>query len=151
MGSERHRCGDRGAVGADPAAAGAALQAASGGAGMALGTAALAVGALFYVLIGSERVARRRVALVRSLESRLEAIESTAAGNRKRKARRATAFPELERVNDIPMATGNSVRLLPDGTSFFPVLLKVIRNAQHHLHLVISGIRTGPGTSSGMP
>ncbi len=87
-------------------------------------------GAMFYLLIGSERVARRRLALVRALET-----EIGREVRRRQAAESALQMPELERVNGFPQSSGNSVALLPDGTSFFPVLLEVIASAQHYLHL----------------
>ncbi len=88
------------------------------------------LGAMFYLLIGSERVARRRLALLRALET-----EIGQEVRRRQAAESALQMPELERVNGFPQSSGNSVTLLPDGTSFFPVLLEVIASAQHFLHL----------------
>ena len=88
------------------------------------------VGAVFYLLIGSERVVRSRLRVKHELTSRLR------NDPRSRTVPEDTlAMPELERVNGFPPTGGNSVALLPDGTSFFPVLLEVIAAAQHHLHL----------------
>jgi cardiolipin synthase len=89
-----------------------------------------AVGALLYILIGSERVVRRRLRLNHELKARLSAAprESSVDGA-------SLDMPELAHVNGFPATAGNSVALLPDGTSFFPVLLEVIAGAQHHLHL----------------
>lgn len=88
-------------------------------------------GALLYMLIGSERVARRRLQVKQVLSTQLAAAAARcqAAGGA------ALDMPELERVNGFPPSAGNAVRLLPDGTSFFPVMLDVIGQAQHHLHL----------------
>ncbi len=88
------------------------------------------VGAFFYLLIGSERVARRRLALVRALDT-----EISQETRRCRDAVSPLQMPELERVNGFPQSAGNTVSLLPDGTSFFPVLLEVIAAAQHYVHL----------------
>jgi cardiolipin synthase len=86
------------------------------------------LGALFYILIGSERVVRRRLALVRALDSELGPDQPAGEGD-------PTDMPELAKVNGFRPTGGNSAALLPDGTSFFPVLLEVIATAQHHLHL----------------
>ncbi len=88
---------------------------------------------LFYFLMGNERVQRKRLALVRALDSQLEA--TPVGSSRKRRAMMAAAMPDLERVNGMPATGGNSASLLTDGTSFFPVMLEVIQNAKHHLHL----------------
>jgi cardiolipin synthase len=91
-------------------------------------------GALFYLLLGSERIQRKRL-------KRLEAIRRAMSAECARVAPSSpqtdlsTQLPELEKINGMPSANGNSVKLLPDGVSFFPQLLEVIRNAQHHLHL----------------
>ncbi|HWB05543.1 MAG TPA: cardiolipin synthase [Verrucomicrobiales bacterium] len=87
---------------------------------------------IFYMLMGNERVQRKRLALVRALDSQLEV---TSGNRRKRRAILAASMPELERVNGMPATMGNTASLLPDGTSFFPVLLEFIANAKHHLHL----------------
>ncbi len=88
------------------------------------------IGAGLYLLIGSERVVRRRLRLNHDLMARLAACP---AG--KREAGKVLDMPELEHVNGFPATMGNAVSVLPDGTSFFPVLLEVIAAAQHHLHL----------------
>ena len=85
------------------------------------------IGGLLYLLIGTERVQRHRVNLVASLGARLR-IEPGAPP--------APGLPrELEGITGFPALTGNNVVLLPDGTSFFPVMLDTIQSAQHHLHL----------------
>lgn len=84
------------------------------------------LGAIFYLLIGSERVVRKRLALVRALDSELDPDQPPPEG---------TEMPELALVNGFPPTAGNSAALLPDGTSFFPVMLEVIATAQHHVHL----------------
>lgn len=91
-----------------------------------------AVGALFYMLIGSERVTRRRLALAQALDQRLS---EGPCPNAPSPAPCALNMPELARVNGFPPTGGNAVDLLPDGTAFFPVLLDVIDTARHHLHL----------------
>ena len=88
------------------------------------------VGAVFYLLIGSERVVRKRLALVRALDTQLGPQRP-----RRRGLASPLQMPELERVNGFPPSSGNAVSLLPDGTSYFPVLLEVIAAAQHYLHL----------------
>lgn len=89
------------------------------------------IGAVLYMLIGSERVARRSLHVKQILSARLAAAaaRSQAVGGA------AIDMPELERVNGFPPSAGNAVRLLSDGTAFFPVMLDVIEQAQHHLHL----------------
>ena len=91
-----------------------------------------AVGAALYLLIGSERVFRRRLALTKALDSRLDEGH---LGIRHGPPPVMLDMPELAKVNGFPPTEGNSVSLLPDGTSFFPVFLDVIDAAQDHLHL----------------
>ena len=91
-----------------------------------------AVGALLYILIGNERVPRRRVAVMRALDTQLHLTVGT---SRKKRSELPTALPELERVNGMPPASGNNATFLPDGTSFFPVMLEAINTAKHHVHL----------------
>jgi len=90
------------------------------------------VGALFYILIGNERVPRRRMALMQALESQLHLTVGT---GRKKRSPHPTALPELERVNGMPPSAGNAASFLPDGVSFFPVMLDAIASAKHHVHL----------------
>lgn len=88
---------------------------------------------ILYLMIGNERLQRKRLALVRALDSQLELGSATTG--RKRRAMAKAAMPELERVNGLPVSLGNAAWLLPDGTSFFPVLLDLIASAKHHLHV----------------
>ena len=89
------------------------------------------LGALLYLLIGSERVARRSLALRKDLTRHLVARLARDHD----KSASLLAMPELERVNGCPPSSGNAVTLLSDGTAFFPVLLEAIAAAQHHLHV----------------
>ncbi len=88
------------------------------------------IGGVLYLLIGSERVVRKRLALVRALDT-----EIGKERQRRRSASSPLQMPELERVNGFPQSSGNTVSLLPDGTSFFPILIEVIDGAQQYLHL----------------
>ena len=86
-------------------------------------------GGVVYFLIGSERLYRRRLRLVHDFQSR---------GGRHGAwlpCQNLSQVPELERINGLPPTCGNDAELLADGTAFFPVLLRIIGEAQHHLHL----------------
>ena len=87
------------------------------------------VGGVAYFLLGSERVYRRRLKVVRDFESR---------SHRPGMAVPCPHFaqvPEMERINGMPPTGGNQAELLGDGPSFFAALLRVIAEAEHHLHL----------------
>ena len=94
-----------------------------------------AVGALFYLLVGNERVHRRHVRLARQLSTELgpdlpgETLRLDGAIDLR------SGMPELPAINAVPPTQGNAADILPDGTSFFPLLLEAIRSAQHHIHL----------------
>ena len=87
------------------------------------------MGGMAYFLMGSERLYRRRLRLVNDLASRVGPPGVTAP------CAHLCQVPELERINVFPPTGGNEARLLIDGTAFFPVLLRTIAEAQHHLHL----------------
>lgn len=87
------------------------------------------VGGVFYFLMGSERVYRRRLRLVHDLESRVRQKGSPPT------CRFLSQMPELEKINGFPSTGGNQAELLIDGTAFFPALLQTIAEAKHHLHL----------------
>lgn len=86
-------------------------------------------GGLFYLLVGSDRVTRRHLHLSRDLDAKFKVPE------RRRGRGSLASIPELEKVNGFGPTPGNHVDILPDGTSFFPLLLETIRSAQHHLHV----------------
>ena len=88
------------------------------------------LGGLLYLLIGSERVKRQRLAAIAALP-RVNGDAPCPAPE----PDTALALPELERVNGRPATGGNVADLLPDGTSFFPLLVDVIDTAQHHVHM----------------
>ena len=87
------------------------------------------VGGVAYFLMGSERVYRRRLRLVHDFESR------SGPSGEPTPCQYLSKVPELQRINGYFPTAGNEVELLIDGTGFFPVLLRTIEEAQHHLHL----------------
>ncbi len=89
------------------------------------------VGAVFYLLFGSERVQRRRLKMISELR---EATE-TGMGVQCGVADLALQMPELQRINGFHATGCNAVTPLVDGVSFFPRLLEVIRGATHYLHV----------------
>lgn len=86
-------------------------------------------GGVVYCLLGSERVYRRRLKLVRDFESRSGRVEPATP------CPHFSQVPEMELINGLPPTGGNRVELLGDGPHFFAALLKTIAEAQHHLHL----------------
>ncbi len=87
------------------------------------------LGGVAYLLMGSERVYRRRLKLIHDFESRAGRLGNEVPchqfGN----------LPELELINGFPPTGGNDAKLLIDGTAFFPELLRTIEEARHHLHV----------------
>lgn len=87
------------------------------------------LGAVFYLLMGSERVHRRRLRLVGDFGKR------RAVGRQRVDCPALSQMPELERVNGFPPSCGNSAAMLKEGKEFFPAMLEMIEAAQHHLHV----------------
>jgi len=90
------------------------------------------VGAILFLLIGNDRLQRKRLALVSALTQDLAGTSAAA-----RSGTEATfGMPELEHVTRFPATSGNAVDVLDEGTSFFPVLMSTIAEAQQHLHVL---------------
>ena len=87
------------------------------------------LGGVAYFLMGSERVYRRRLRLVRDLVSKVGPRGAPVP------CRFLCQVPELALINGFPSTGGNEAELLIDGTAFFPALLQTIAEARHHLHL----------------
>ncbi len=92
------------------------------------------VGALGFLLFGSERVQRKRLRLVEAFRNEVHPTgEALAAEGRGPDL--GKEWPELYHINKVPSSQGNHLELLPDGVYFFPRLLEIIAAAQHHLCL----------------
>lgn len=87
------------------------------------------VGALFYLLMGSERLHRRRLRLVHDLERQRGPLRQRVS------CPMMDRIPELARINGFGPTCGNHATLLKDGESFFTAMLEMIRNARRHLHV----------------
>lgn len=92
------------------------------------------VGAVAFMLFGSERIQRKRLKMRKQFRDAVklgadEGVETSTGVNL------ARDFPELFRINGVRATMGNSARLLADGATFFPRLLEIINEAKHHLHL----------------
>jgi cardiolipin synthase len=85
------------------------------------------IGGLLYLLMGSEKVRRQRLAAVAAVHHPITAIAPPED--------RILGLPELSAINGRTATGGNAADILPDGTSFFPVLLDAIHAARHHIHL----------------
>jgi cardiolipin synthase len=85
------------------------------------------IGGILYLLMGSEKVRRQRLAAVAAVPHPPAAAELPPD--------KILALPELSAINGRPATAGNAADILPDGTSFFPVLLDAIASARHHIHI----------------
>lgn len=92
------------------------------------------IGAIFYVLVGNERLQRKRLRLVQAIRQKFEPLLPPGPQSAAEQDLSAT-LPELQQINGMPPTCGNAVLTLPDGVAFFPRLIEVIRTAQQHLHL----------------
>ncbi len=90
------------------------------------------VGALLFLLIGNDRLQRKRLALVSALTRDLAGTAVAARSG----AEATLGMPELEHLTGFPATGGNAVDVLDEGTSFFPVLISTIAQAQQHLHVL---------------
>ncbi|MES2706204.1 MAG: cardiolipin synthase [Verrucomicrobiota bacterium] len=87
------------------------------------------LGALFYLLMGSERLHRRRLRLVHDLERQRGDLRRRAA------CPVMERMPEMALINGFEPACGNHADLLRDGESFFAAMLEMIAGARRHLHV----------------
>lgn len=109
------------------------------------------LGALGYAAFGISRVPRkawrkkhtdRRLGNARSKSEReshplayWRSLRDAAMCQPPEKAKRFDGI--LDKVTpDHRLLSGNSIKLLKDGTEVFPAMLKAIRSAQHHIHLM---------------
>jgi cardiolipin synthase len=90
------------------------------------------VGAVLFLLIGNDRLQRKRLALVSALTRDLAGTAVAARSD----AEATLGMPELEHLTGFPATGGNAVDVLDEGTSFFPVLMSTITEAQQHLHVL---------------
>lgn len=93
------------------------------------------LGAVFFLLFGSERVQRKRLRMVMSYK---QALGLTGEGDGAKDCGGidlAKTWPELRRINGMEATMGNAVELLPDGAVFFPRLMEVIRGARERLYV----------------
>ena len=94
------------------------------------------LGALAYLLIGAERIKRRR--LRRAAQRKVEHHGEPPAASEKLSQQTPAAaamLRALANVNEIPPSTAREVQLLIDAHSFYPALQRRIREARHHIHI----------------
>ena len=90
------------------------------------------VGAVGFLLFGSERVQRKRLRLVSAFRSTIPKSGETMAAEG-RGPDLGKDWPELHVINRMRSTQGNHLELLPDGETFFPRLLELIHGAQHSI------------------
>jgi cardiolipin synthase len=101
------------------------------------------VGALFYCLFGTDRLKRRRLKhrtrfSARPSGQRVPASatdEATAALIEGLPARDRRFLQLLSRLNQLPVSSAETLRILRDAKEFYPALEQRIRQARHCVHL----------------
>ncbi len=94
------------------------------------------LGALFYLLLGADRMKRKR--LRRAAKAKLTRHGTTQAAASKmdrQSPAAASLLRALTSINQIPPSTGTDLRLLVDACTFYPALLQRIAAARHHIHI----------------
>jgi cardiolipin synthase len=101
------------------------------------------VGALAYLTFGTHRLKRRRLKR-RSLfsaraslgRSPASATDDATAGLVQGLPRRDRQFLQLlSRINQLPVSSADSLRILRNSEEFYPALAARIREARHHIHI----------------
>lgn len=100
------------------------------------------LGALAYLLIGSDRLARRHLTKSRQIGAGGEWVKRAAEHDGRLAELRDTLEPAeravadlLSCVNNAPMAAANEVELLVDAQRFYPSLIAAIGRARKHVHV----------------
>jgi len=101
------------------------------------------LGAAAFFAFGTDRLKRRRLRRRNQFSARLsrETVPegTTDSGTTRllaRLSRRDRQFLQLmSRVNQLPVSSAETIRLLPDAEAFYPALEERIAAARHHIHL----------------
>lgn len=94
------------------------------------------IGAIAYVLLGSERMTRRRRRRAKKMNLERHAESPGASEKLARQAPGAAALLRaLATINQIPSSTATDLRLLIDACAFYPALRQRIEEARHHVHV----------------
>ena len=104
------------------------------------------LGAVAYVLVGTDRLKRRRLRRRKMLAGNRarEEVSSGLAADAATAALVAT-LPErarqflqlLSRVNEIPVGAASGLRVLRDAAEYYPALAERIAAARHHIHFEV--------------
>lgn len=101
------------------------------------------LGTLFYVLFGTDRFKRRRLRRRKFFSARptptqapASATDDATAALIEHLSGRDRRFVQLlSRINQLPVASADGLRVLCDAQNFYPALEEKIRAAKHHLHI----------------
>lgn len=98
------------------------------------------LGPLLYLLIGDDRIARKKLRSNRELSSHgLREERVITAGTRallvELPAEERSAVETLSRINGVAASSVEAVRLLVDAARFYPALYERIDAAHHHVHV----------------
>lgn len=92
------------------------------------------VGPLVYLLLGTERIRRRRLRRRKQFHAPREREGRAAHAWGDRPAQQLLGV--IGKINNLPPTADNSVELLLNGEQFYPALVRAIEGARHHVHLI---------------
>src|ERR1700690_373914 len=101
------------------------------------------LGALVYFGFGTDRLKRRRLRRRNHFSARATRGSAPASATDEAPARLLTRLPQrdrqflqlLSRINQLPVSSAGSLRILRDAREFYSALEERIRGARHHVHL----------------
>ena len=101
------------------------------------------LGALVYFGFGTDRLKRRRLRRRNHFSARATRGSAPASATDEATARLLTRLPQrdrqflqlLSRINQLPVSSAGSLRILRDAREFYSALEERIRGARHHVHL----------------
>ncbi len=103
------------------------------------------LGAAAYLLVGTDRLKRRRLRRRRKVAAGAARERSPAVTTDPDVVALVATLPErdrqllqlLSRVNELPIGAAAGLRVLRDAAAFYPALADRIRAAQHHIHFEV--------------
>jgi cardiolipin synthase len=112
------------------------------------------LGAVAYLMFGTDRLQRRRLKLRNHFSARASRQRIPAGTTDGATARILEVLPPqdrqflqlLSRINQLPVSSASSLRILHNAGEFYPALEQRIRQAVHHVHLefyIWKGDKTG--------
>jgi len=101
------------------------------------------LGAAVYFLFGTDRLKRLRLKRRNLFSARLSRQRAPAGATDESTAARVARLPAgdrqflrlLSRINQVPISSATSLRILRNAEEFYPALEQAINGARHHIHI----------------